>query len=99
MSAARDLQATLQARAKALPLATPKSLRESCEDRAALAFPRGLEASGMSNRQFATRIGHCERVVRDYIAGFRAVPTWVLLELPEAGQIAAFRILVDPGAT
>lgn len=71
------------------------SLRARCEERAAETFRLGLEASGLSQRAFARRLGVCERIVRDYLSGARAVPVWALLALPRQGQIGAVQAQLD----
>lgn len=37
---------------------------------------------GASNLRLATRVGLCERMIRDYRDGSRAVPLWFVLALP-----------------
>lgn len=67
------------------------SLRSRCEEHATTTFRAGLEASGLSQRGFAKRIGIDERLVRDYLSGARAVPLWVLHALPRRGQLGAIQ--------
>lgn len=69
------------------------SLRERCEERACGAFRLGVQASGLSQRAVARRLGVCERFVRDWLHGARPVPTWAGLGLPLEGQVAFIRAL------
>lgn len=64
-------------------------LRDACEARAALLFRRAVDASGVSQREIARRLGVDERSVRDWMVGARPVPTYALLSLPRDGQVEA----------
>lgn len=72
-----------------------QSLRSRSEDRAAAAFRAGIVAAGLSQRAAARRLGICERLLRDYLAGARQLPAWAPLALPRDGQIAYLRFLVE----
>ena len=73
----------------------PPSHRERCEARATVAFALGVEATKLSQRAVARVIGVDERIVRDYLSGARAVPTWAGMALPRDGQVAFVRGLVE----
>lgn len=91
MSSASDLLALRSelARMQGPGLAkTDISRRGRAEERAARAFRRALESSGLSQRAAARRLGVCERLVRDYLSGARILPAWAALALPHSGQVA-----------
>lgn len=78
-------------------LAKPKSpsLRELCDERAKVLFKVAFDASGLSQRQAALRLGVCERMVRDWLSGARVVPIWACLALPRDAHIALIRALLE----
>ncbi|HEU4619517.1 MAG TPA: hypothetical protein VFV10_15880 [Gammaproteobacteria bacterium] len=71
------------------------SLRTRSEERAVEIIRLGLEASELSQRGYGRRLTVCERIVRDYLSGARAVPLWALIALPRKGQLAAVRALLE----
>jgi hypothetical protein len=94
MSQARslaELRAQVAALGKPLAKCEASSPRERCEDRAVAAFKVALEASALSQRAAARRLGICERIVRDYLSGARQIPVWAVAALPIDGQIAFAR--------
>lgn len=57
-------------------------LRARSEELAATAIDASLGSHDLSNRHAAARYGICERMVRDYRDGSRAVPLAFVLSLP-----------------
>lgn len=94
MSTARSLaqlRADVDALTRPLAKCLAPSRRELSEDRATGAFRLAIRAAGLSQRAAARRLGVCDRVVRDWLDGARALPAWAPGALPIEGQIAYAR--------